>query len=63
MNQFVDIVEVLIGQETHDIGIRFGDGDTHVLPPRAAASLGRGLLDAAALDERKAVSPAKARWS
>lgn len=58
MNHFVEIAEILIDHDTHEVGLRFGDGDTFVLPPKAAESLGRGLIDAAAYQPRT-VSPAK----
>ena len=61
MNYFVDIAEILIDQDTGAIGLRFGGGDTFVLPPAAAESLGRGLVDAATYRPR-AVSPSHARW-
>ena len=62
-NHFVEVAEISIDPETHAIGLRFGfGGDTFVLPPAAAESLGRGLVDAATY-RPPAVSPSHARWT
>ncbi|GLP83593.1 hypothetical protein [Mycobacterium antarcticum] len=63
MNRFVEIAEIQIDYSTGDVGLRFGDGDVFVLPAKAAASIGRSLIDAARWNESPAVSPSHARWT
>lgn len=52
-NLYIDVAEILVDADTKQVGVRFGGSDVYVMPPRAADSLGRGLLDCAAALERR----------
>lgn len=63
-NVLAEMAEILVDHSTGDVGIRFDDGDTFVLTPKSAASLGRGLVDCAtSITRPRAATPSHARWA